>query len=714
VGHSPYLISDSYLFGLSYIAGAKCILCVLYRATAQRARYSFFQRTLVTQNSAAQTVPQEKQKSWLGAVLASYVLLSGLTTLVGWFGHIPRLTDWFNTGIAMFPNTAVVSLCTGVALLLLCGRNSWGSRICIGLAILIAFIGGATLFQHFSSINLGIDTLLVKNPWSTRAASAPGRMGPPASIAFTLSSIAMIFLVWGGHVRRAIPGLAITVSAIGTLGILGYAFGADALFSIKNLTGIAFQTASVILACGLALLTQIPELEPTRTLSAKSAAGVLSRRALVLVIGLPIVLGWLRLRGERMNLFDTATGTALLVLALIGILCWLLWWSTRVIAKHERVRLENQLRLASLAAVVEQSDDAIITKDLDGIITSWNAGAERLFGYRPEEVIGKSISILIPPELQDEEPKILRRLRAGERIHHYETIRRRQDGSRMDISLAVSPVRDPHGRIVGASKIARDVTELRKAREALAKSHENLEKLVAERTSSLQQAIGQMEEFSYTVSHDLRAPVRAIKGYAQTLIEDHANALDFASRDYLGRIVRSALRMEQLIHDVLTYSRVARAQASSQLVSFKKLLPDVISQLPELQPSNAEILIREPLHDVLAHEPSLAQAVSNLLINSAKFVAQGVHPKIELRTELNNGLVRLWVTDNGIGIQPKLQSRLFSMFERVHQDPRYEGTGIGLAIVRKAAEKMGGRVGVESDGVNGSRFWIELPAAGHQ
>jgi signal transduction histidine kinase len=197
------------------------------------------------------------------------------------------------------------------------------------------------------------------------------------------------------------------------------------------------------------------------------------------------------------------------------------------------------------------------------------------------------------------------------------------------------------------------------------------------------------------------------------LVEDYDHQFNTKGRDYLERIIRGTSRMEQLIHDVLTYSRLARAQAPPQRVSVQKLVKDVISHYPELQPSHAEITVQEPLDEVLAHEPSLAQAVSNLLTNSVKFVGNGVLPKIQVRTERINGVVKLWITDNGIGINPKYHSRLFNMFERVHQNPTYEGTGIGLAIVRKAAEKMGGRVGVESDGVSGSSFWIELPAATH-
>jgi PAS domain S-box-containing protein len=380
---------------------------------------------------------------------------------------------------------------------------------------------------------------------------------------------------------------------------------------------------------------------------------------------------------------------------------------------------QAQLQAHFLAAIVESSDDAIITKDLNGIITSWNKGAEKIFGYTASEVIGRPVAILIPRERENEEPNILSRLRRGERIDHYETVRRHKDGSLLDISLTVSPVRDADGIVIGASKVARDITqrkrvqaELLMARDQLARSNEELEQRVAERTASLQKAVTQMEEFSYSVSHDLRSPIRAMKGFALAALEDHGEQLNQEVRDYLDRIIRSGSRMERLIHDVLTYSRLARNEINLLPVAIDKLVPDIVQQYPAMQPPRAQIFVRHPLHPVIAHEPSLAQAISNLLVNAVKFVRPGVTPAVNVWTEAQNAHVRLWIQDNGIGIKPEHQSRLFGMFERIHQDPAYDGTGIGLAIVRKSVERMGGLVGVNSDGEHGSSFWVELPAFG--
>jgi PAS domain S-box-containing protein len=378
---------------------------------------------------------------------------------------------------------------------------------------------------------------------------------------------------------------------------------------------------------------------------------------------------------------------------------------------------DDEARLR-LSAIVESSDDAIVSKDLNGTITSWNTGAEQIFGYTAEEVVGKSITILIPSERRDEEFQILDRIRRGKRVHHYETVRRRKNGSMVDVSLSISPIKNSKGEVIGASKIARDITKRKATERALADvkeqlvlANEDLEKQVEDRTASLQKAMEQMEEFSYSVSHDLRAPVRAMQGYARVLAEDYGDRLDEQAREYLDRIIRGGTRMDRLIQDVLTYSRLSRREMPLQPVSLEKLVREIIQQYPEMQPPRAEIAISGPLMSVQGHEPSLTQAISNLLNNAIKFIPHDVTPRVRVRTERRNQRVRLWIEDNGIGIKPEYQHRLFGMFERVHPETKYEGTGIGLAIVRKAVERMGGLVGIESDGLTGSNFWIELPAA---
>lgn len=253
---------------------------------------------------------------------------------------------------------------------------------------------------------------------------------------------------------------------------------------------------------------------------------------------------------------------------------------------------------------------------------------------------------------------------------------------------------------------------LREAKEALIKTNEDLEKRVHERTASLSEAVAQMEEFSYSVSHDLRAPLRAMSGYADALLNDYGPQLDDTARDYLDRIRRNSSRMEKLTHDVLTYSRVARAEVTLERIDLGRLIRDITSQYTDFQEPAAKIEVDEPLLEVWGHEVTLGQAITNLFSNAIKFVKAGVRPHIKVNTTAADDWIRISVSDNGIGINPAHRGKLFNLFERLHPKGPYAGTGIGLAIVRKAVERMGGRTGVNSDGVNGSEFWIELRPAG--
>ncbi len=229
---------------------------------------------------------------------------------------------------------------------------------------------------------------------------------------------------------------------------------------------------------------------------------------------------------------------------------------------------------------------------------------------------------------------------------------------------------------------------------------------------SAQSLAEQMESFTYLISHDLRAPLRAVRGFAQALNEDYSAALDDAGREYLTRIEQGAERMDRLIQDLLQYSRVGAAGLTLSPVALEQLIQHTLHQFgPEIHARNASIEVRGPLPFVLAHEPTLQQVVASLLSNAIKFVPPATPPQVRIWAETNGPHTRLWIADNGIGIDAAHHQRIFGVFERLHSAETYPGTGIGLAIVAKGMERMGGKVGVESAPGEGSRFWIELSRA---
>jgi signal transduction histidine kinase len=229
---------------------------------------------------------------------------------------------------------------------------------------------------------------------------------------------------------------------------------------------------------------------------------------------------------------------------------------------------------------------------------------------------------------------------------------------------------------------------------------------------ALKESNDELEAFSYSVSHDLRAPVRAMQGFARVLMEDYGEKLDDAARDYLDRIVSGACRMDNLIQDLLVYSRLGHTELSLGPISLKQLINEIVRQIsPEIEARKAEVFISDDLPEVVANKMALGQALENLITNGMKFMPDGQTPKVRIEAQTIGRLVRLWIIDNGIGIPEEHHSRIFRVFERLHTAETYPGTGIGLAIVRKGVERMNGRVGLESSPGQGSRFWIELPAA---
>ncbi len=239
-----------------------------------------------------------------------------------------------------------------------------------------------------------------------------------------------------------------------------------------------------------------------------------------------------------------------------------------------------------------------------------------------------------------------------------------------------------------------------------------LERRVGERTALLEEATREANSFAYTVAHDLRAPLRAITGFCQALKEDYSGTVDALGKDYLERIVQGARRMDDLIRDLLDYARLNRAEIRKGIIELEELVPAALQPLAgELEQRKARVEVLKPLGRVVGQGLVLSQALTNLISNAVKFVAPGVVPEIRIRSEQNGTKTRILVEDNGIGIAPEHHERIFGIFERLNRAEQYPGTGIGLAIVRRAVERLGGSVGVESQLGKGSRFWIELPTA---
>jgi PAS domain S-box-containing protein len=405
----------------------------------------------------------------------------------------------------------------------------------------------------------------------------------------------------------------------------------------------------------------------------------------------------------------------------------------------ERKQAEEELRgvNARLSALLQASPLAIIVIDTQRIVQLWNPAAEQIYGYAAEEVLGKAV-----PDLQvpgDPQYEVIRqRIFSGERIEGLDAKRKRRDGSVIDVSISTAPMRDDNGNLVATVALVRNITERKQAEAEIRRLNQELEARVVERTAHLEQEIAErvraeaevkelnatlaeqaqhlvavnkeLETFTYSVSHDLKAPLRGIDGYSRLLLEDHAHHLDEEGQYFVHTIRGATTQMAQLIDDLLAYSRLERRTWATSQVDIRKVVDNVLLQM---QPSqvypNTIIDVRIEPQVVVTEADALALVLRNLLDNALKFSANSDAPRIEINGTPVNQYYMLSVRDNGVGFDMQYHERIFDIFQRLHRSEDYPGTGIGLAIVRKALQRMQGRIRVESQVGHGATFTMEIP-----
>ena len=382
------------------------------------------------------------------------------------------------------------------------------------------------------------------------------------------------------------------------------------------------------------------------------------------------------------------------------------WQNSILRANEERFRV-----------MADTVPDIIYTATPDGMIEFLNQRFYDASGLPQCSGLGLGWTSAVHPEdLPGLTERWQRSLQTGEPFHVEFRLRDAHGVFRWFISRAW-PIYDEARRIVRWFGASTDIHELKETQFALAGTQSQLrehttklEQIVSERTAKLRETISQLESFSYTVAHDIRAPIRALEGYAQLLIADCSKVLDAKALQLLHNMARAAQHLDALTRDLLNYTKVSTQQIEQQPIDLEGVIQDVTAINPALDERGTITIVR-PLDGVMGFPTLLGQCFSNLLENAVKFVAPNVSPRVVVRSERRGEQVRLWVEDNGIGMDAETQKKIFGIFQRARSARGYPGTGIGLAIVVKAVERMGGSCGVESEPGRGSRFWIQLPAA---
>ena len=354
-------------------------------------------------------------------------------------------------------------------------------------------------------------------------------------------------------------------------------------------------------------------------------------------------------------------------------------------------RQAEEAQQQHLASIVESSDDAIISKDMNGIIQTWNRGAERIFGYTAGEAVGRHISLLSAPGDKDELPDILERISRGERVDHYQTSQLAKDGRILSVSLTVSPLRDAAGAIIGASKIARDITEEKRAEKRMGQLNDDL------------------KHFAYAASHDLQEPLRMVTSYTQLLAREYRSKLGKDADQFIGYAVEGAQRMEDLLKGMREYWQASeRAEEHHAAVDCNEVLEKTLLNLQKTITDSGAVVTHKPLPIIGAEEVALVQLFQNLIGNAIKYRSKKP-PQVDISAAKNGKEEWVFsVKDNGIGIDPQHAEKIFGMFNRLN-GRKYPGSGIGLAICRKVVERLGGRIWVESEKGRGADFKFTLP-----
>lgn len=653
----------------------------------------------------------------------------GALVLVGWGFHIEPLMVLGSQGVLMKPFAALFFLVCGslgIVQILAPHRLRSGRFFAGSLVLLLSAIFS---FQSVSSVSTGVEHWLFSKRIVRVDPQSHGLMALGTSLSFMFLAASHLAQLTA---RQSVAAwLLLPPLCLGGLAILGYGYGLPSLYAYGGVNAVALATATGLCMSAIASwCSQHNNTVMTMLASGSPHARALRRIGPPLVL-VPFLLGILQAHLVRDTNIGPAMGTAAVTLVEIAILTGLLAWHLRTMYREQVLRAaaetEREQYMHKLAENEERLRLALAAGNMGwwelDCLTERNRMSPETAAYfgLPRDSTRSTLDV------------ILRRIHPDDRAAWQQAVQTAlaTAGCYSAEYRVVWPDGSIHwlasrgrffGRTTGKSEravgIVVDITERKEAELKLAEAQEKLrehartlEARVEERTAALRETVMHLETFSYSITHDMRGPLRAISGFAGILESDYGPRLDETARMYLHRLSTAAERLDSLIQDVLDFSRISKGDMAIETIDLAQLINDIVQQYPNFAAHRDRIDIRCVDCHVRGNLAALTQAISNLLANALKFVPAGQAPEVRLECERVEEYLRLWVIDKGIGIAPEYREKIWGAFQRLHQNEDYPGTGIGLAIVRKAVERMGGRVGVESNPGQGSRFWIDLPRA---
>ena len=612
-------------------------------------------------------------------------ILVGGVVLIGWMFNVAVLKSILPTWVAMKANTAFAFVLAGLALSL--QREGTGqharhiAQVCAGM---VALIGLLTLSEYVIGWNLGIDQALFREAAGAVATSHPGRMAPNTALSFLLVGLAFLLMdveTRRGH--RPSQWLILTAGLVALLATLGYLYGVTEFYGIAAYTKMALSTALSFDILCLGILCARPDRGLIATIMNAGTGGVMARRFLLPAMLLPPTLGWLRLMGEQRGFYSTEFGLALFATMNIVVFAMLIFATAKLLHRVDMER--NRFFTTSL--------DLFCVAGFDGYFKELNPRWETTLGFTIQELLASPFMEFIHPDDRERTQAEAQRQGEGRQALFFENRYRCKDGSYRWFVWNAIP--DTERRLIYA--VARDVTE-----------RKQLEEQLQHHSRQLEVANQELEAFSYSVSHDLRAPLRGIDGFSQALLEDYGEQLDAQGKDYLQRVRSGTQRMAQLIDDLLNLSRVARSEMRRERVNLSALAHAIAQELQKAQPDRQAELVITPGLVAEGDGRLMRVALTNLLSNAWKFTVKQSHPKIEVGTAQQDGQTVYFVRDNGAGFDMAYVGKLFGAFQRLHTAAEFAGTGIGLATVQRIIHRHGGRVWAEGAVEKGATFYFTL------
>jgi PAS domain S-box-containing protein len=479
------------------------------------------------------------------------------------------------------------------------------------------------------------------------------------------------------------------------LSLVGYLYSVPSFYQVPFYTPMAVNTATAFLTLGVGILFARPEQGLVALLTRSGAAGGMARRLFPAALLVPLVLGWLCWRGGEAGYYGTRFGTALFTVSMMLVLALLVWLSAASLEKTEAGRRRAEEEMGLFFGI---SLEMLCIADFQGHFKRLNPAWEAVLGWTREELQAKPFVEFVHPEDRDATMREAAKIMTGIETLHFENRYRCKDGSYRWLLWNSTPLRERQLMFAAA----RDITERKKREEEVRELNRQLE----ERSAGLEAANRELEAFTYSVSHDLRAPLRQVDGFSRILLEDYGPQLDAEAQRLLGRVRDGARHMGELIDDLLNLSRVARQELNIEIAGLNALVQDALAALKQ-ETESRRIEWRIGQLPFVECDPALMRQVfANLLSNALKFTRPREQAVIEVGHQVQNEQAVVYVRDNGVGFSMKHSDQLFGVFQRLHRQEDFPGTGVGLATVQRILAKHGGRIWAEAELDRGAAFFF--------